>query len=123
MKLLQYLLDVTIIWTIFYVVYYLLLRKETFFQLNRLFLLSALPLGLLLPIIRLLDFSFSLGIQTQSIVQPISTAISLDMVDAPHPYLTAPKFGNDSTDSRLHHRRTIYHPANGPRAAANIHVI
>ena len=81
--MIQYLLDASVIWMIFYLVYHLLLRKETFFKINRLFLLSALPIGLLLPILRLLDFTLSLGSQAEAIVQPISTALSFEVVDTP----------------------------------------
>ena len=48
--MLSYLLEVGICWTLFYVLYYFLLRHETFFQLNRGFLLATLFLGLLIPL-------------------------------------------------------------------------
>ncbi len=44
-----YLFQVTICWACFYALYQLLYKRETFFQLNRAYLLSTLLLGLLLP--------------------------------------------------------------------------
>ena len=49
MTMLNYLLNVTICWAVFALLYALLLRRETFFQANRLYLLLAVALGLLLP--------------------------------------------------------------------------
>ena len=46
-----YLLQLTVCWAILYVVYYLFLRRETFFKYNRWFLLGGLILGLLIPLI------------------------------------------------------------------------
>ncbi len=43
------LLETTICWAIFYALYWLLYRQETFFQLNRLYLLVTLILGVILP--------------------------------------------------------------------------
>jgi TonB family protein len=44
-----YIIQVTICWACFYALYQLLYKRETFFQLNRAYLLSTLLLGLLLP--------------------------------------------------------------------------
>lgn len=49
MTMLPYLLNVTICWGLFALLYALLLRRETFFRANRLYLLLAVALGLLLP--------------------------------------------------------------------------
>ena len=46
-----YLIQVSICWVIFYAIYYLLLRKETFFGLNRAYLVGSLLLGLFIPIV------------------------------------------------------------------------
>ncbi|MEY4904497.1 MAG: hypothetical protein RLZZ292_2312, partial [Bacteroidota bacterium] len=43
------LLQTTFCWTIFYALYWLLYRQETFFQLNRLYLIVTLVLGVVLP--------------------------------------------------------------------------
>jgi len=47
--MLNYTLEVTVCWTLFYCIYYFLLRKETFFQYNRIYLLGTLFLGLAIP--------------------------------------------------------------------------
>jgi len=49
MTMLAYLLNVTICWGLFALLYALLLRRETFFRANRLYLLLAVALGLVLP--------------------------------------------------------------------------
>ncbi|MEM9887948.1 MAG: TonB family protein [Bacteroidota bacterium] len=46
-----YILQVTLCWTVFYLLYLSLLRKETFFHVNRWYLLSTLVIGVLLPLI------------------------------------------------------------------------
>lgn len=51
--MLSYLLKVTLCWAAFYLVYHLLLRRETFFRLNRWYLLGTTLLGLLLPALEL----------------------------------------------------------------------
>ncbi|MBX2928410.1 MAG: TonB family protein [Saprospiraceae bacterium] len=45
----EYAILVTLYWAAFYALYALLLRRHTFFQLNRLYLLGALAAGMLLP--------------------------------------------------------------------------
>ncbi|MBA4055413.1 MAG: hypothetical protein C0490_11925, partial [Marivirga sp.] len=55
-KLILYLLESSAILSLFYLLYVLVLRKETFFHLNRFFLLSALFFSLLFP---LLSFDFN----------------------------------------------------------------
>ncbi len=47
--MLLYIFQVTICWACFYALYQLLYKQETFFRLNRFYLLSTLALGLLLP--------------------------------------------------------------------------
>ncbi|MEM0992295.1 MAG: TonB family protein [Bacteroidota bacterium] len=47
----SYILQVTLCWTAFYVLYRSLLRKETFFHINRWYLLGTLVMGLLIPLI------------------------------------------------------------------------
>lgn len=48
--MLNYILEVNLCWLGFYLIYLLFLSKETFFQLNRWYLISTLILGLLIPI-------------------------------------------------------------------------
>ena len=57
--MLQYCLEVSIAWLIFYLIYLLFLRKETFFGANRWYLIHTLWIGALLPIIRTIPISFS----------------------------------------------------------------
>ena len=49
--MLSYILQVTLCWGLFALLYQLLLRQETFFRANRYYLLGAVALGLLLPIV------------------------------------------------------------------------
>jgi len=51
--MISYILEVTICWAGFYGLYALLLRKTTFFNANRLYLLGTLLLGLLVPLLEL----------------------------------------------------------------------
>lgn len=46
-----YLLQVSICWIAFYLAYHFLMRKETFFHLNRYYLLGTLVLGLIVPLL------------------------------------------------------------------------
>ena len=52
----MYLLESSIVLTLFYLLYFLVLRKETFFSFNRFFLLAIVTVSLLLP---LLNFNFN----------------------------------------------------------------
>ena len=56
--MLQYSLEVGICWAILYLVYIAFLRKETFFAINRWYLLSSLILGLLIPVLRTIPMAF-----------------------------------------------------------------
>ena len=47
--MLAFILEVSIYWLVFYLVYFFFLRKETFFRFNRYYLLGALTTGLILP--------------------------------------------------------------------------
>ena len=49
--MINYFLKITICWGLFYLIYTLFLSKETFFKINRWYLLGTLILGLLIPII------------------------------------------------------------------------
>lgn len=50
--MIAYSIEVSICWALFLLLYRMLLSKETFFELNRAYLLSAVLLGLLLPLFR-----------------------------------------------------------------------
>ena len=50
--MIHYLLQVTCCWTVFYLLFHFLLKKETFFNINRWYLLSTLLLGLVLPLLK-----------------------------------------------------------------------
>ncbi len=49
--MLTYFLQVNVCWLLFYGVYYALLSKETFFKLNRMWLITSLLCGLALPFV------------------------------------------------------------------------
>ncbi|MBY5956904.1 TonB family protein [Membranicola marinus] len=49
--MITYLTQLTICWTILFGVYYIFLKRETFFEYNRWFLLGGLVLGIILPVI------------------------------------------------------------------------
>lgn len=51
--MIQYILESTIIWLMLYALYKIFLQKETFFRLNRIYLLSSLIAGLTLPLINI----------------------------------------------------------------------
>ena len=61
----QYILDITLTWSILYIVFYAFFRKVTFFRINRWYLLSAVTLGILLPLLRHVD----LGIDQRRIAE------------------------------------------------------
>jgi len=73
--MIQYSLEVGLSWLFFYLLYVLLLRKETFFKFNRIYLIGTLVLGLLIPKISEINYSFS---NTESaeilptLIQPIT---------------------------------------------------
>ncbi len=52
-----YALQVSLCWCVFYLIYILFLRKETFFSLNRWYLNGTLLLGLLIPAVRFIPLS------------------------------------------------------------------
>jgi|GEM_PF-613020 len=62
--MIQYSLEVAICWAILYLVYITFLRKETFFAINRWYLLSSLVLGLLIPVLR----TIPLALQEEAVV-------------------------------------------------------
>ncbi|HEX5168190.1 MAG TPA: hypothetical protein VFW11_03395, partial [Cyclobacteriaceae bacterium] len=55
-KLILYLLESSVALTFFYLIYILFLRRETFFSLNRFFLIGSLVFSFLFPFVRF-DFN------------------------------------------------------------------
>lgn len=71
-----YILQVSICWTFLYLIYYLILRKETFFTLNRFYLLGALLGGLVLPILEFPLLTNNLvGTNVEYYVSPITVSV------------------------------------------------
>ncbi len=71
--MLSYLLKVTLCWAVFYLLYHLLLGKETFFRLNRWYLLGTVLLGLAIPAI---EFELALAAEPQIFyLQPITIGV------------------------------------------------
>ncbi len=66
--MLNYLLEVTLCWGVFYLIYALLLSRQTFFVVNRWYLISTLTLGLLIP---LLEWQQPVSIEQHPIVNTI----------------------------------------------------
>ncbi|MBT8232787.1 MAG: T9SS type A sorting domain-containing protein [Bacteroidia bacterium] len=54
----HYFIEVSIAWFLFLSIYYFWLRKETFFKSNRWYLIHSILLGLLLPLLKNIPFSF-----------------------------------------------------------------
>ena len=55
--MLQYILEVTLCWALFYLIFFGLLRKLTFFSVNRWYLLGSLILGMLIPQLRHIELN------------------------------------------------------------------
>ena len=55
--MITYLIHTTSIWIVLFMAYRILLSKEKYFILNRIYLLASLALGLLLPLVQFIDFS------------------------------------------------------------------
>ena len=73
--MIAYLIEVSICWMLFYGIYCLFLSKETFFNINRWYLLSTLLLGLLIPVFRV-DVTTMLFQAPVESVTYISTGVS-----------------------------------------------
>lgn len=68
-----YLLEVTTSWAVFYGIYHLLLRAETFHRWNRWYLLTTLLLGLCVP---LLDIDLLASEESPAyLLQPITVGV------------------------------------------------
>ncbi len=84
--MIQYFLEVTIAWTLFYSIYFFFLKKETFFNVNRWYLIHTLWIGALIPLLKKLPIYFE---STQPIItEPVafiqySTQYITNTVEAP----------------------------------------
>ncbi len=68
--MISYSLEVSICWCVFFLIYIVALRKETFFSMNRWYLLSTLLLGLTLPLLRWIPLEgYS---ELQEVAQPLN---------------------------------------------------
>ncbi len=77
--MLTYFLQVNLCWLVFYGLYYVLLSKETFFKLNRIYLIISLLCGLALPFFteKLSHMEAVSTMPIMEIVQPIAQSISI----------------------------------------------
>ncbi|MEM8908246.1 MAG: hypothetical protein AAGD05_10410, partial [Bacteroidota bacterium] len=73
--MLNYILEVSICWLVFYMLYVLLLSKQTFFAINRWYLLSTLIAGLLIPLIVLPPMGFEANAPLTIYLEPISIGV------------------------------------------------
>ena len=75
-KMLSYILKTTLCWSLFYLLYHVWLGKETFFKINRWYLLGTALLGLIIPAI---DFQWIFPVQEEAALvhylQPISIGV------------------------------------------------
>ncbi len=72
MNLAQFLIDCTLVWSLLYLIYYSFLRRETFFRLNRIYLLTALLIGVLLPLLRYFSMGTIQESEVAQLIHPIS---------------------------------------------------
>ena len=71
--MLHYFLEVSFAWTLFYAIYFVFLRRETFFDINRWYLLHTLWIGAVLPFLRKIPIDLT---TTKPIVMEPVTYIS-----------------------------------------------
>jgi len=74
--MLEYILKVSICWLAFYTIYFAFLRKETFFKLNRKYLLSTLCLGLFIPFLE--NLTYYVPVETVSYIAPLNLDLLTD---------------------------------------------
>ena len=74
-----YFLQVNLCWLMFYGLYYVLLSKETFFKLNRIYLIISLLCGLTIPFFteKLSQMEEISTLPIMEIAQPIAQSISI----------------------------------------------
>jgi TonB family protein len=74
--MLSYILEVSICWLVFYTIYKVFLTKETFFKINRGYLLTTLLLGMLLPLSRYLALEWMQPNEVFTVyIEPISIGL------------------------------------------------
>ena len=76
--MLQYILEVTLCWALFYLIFFGLLRKLTFFSVNRWYLLGSLILGMLIPQLRHIE----LNMYQEEISESLPIAIMVKEIPA-----------------------------------------
>ncbi len=64
--MINYLIHTTSIWAVLYIAYRVLLSKEKYFELNRMYLMASLAIGLFLPLVQFFNFS------TQQVMPEVS---------------------------------------------------
>ena len=74
--MLNYIIEVSICWLGFYILYYFFLRGETFFKTNRIYLLSTTLLGLMIPLLEMpyISSSPSAGLMS-NYLEPITVGV------------------------------------------------
>ena len=78
--MLEYILKVSICWLAFYTIYFAFLRKETFFKLNRKYLLSTLCFGLFIPFLE--NLTYYVPVETVSYIAPLNLDLLSDQIAA-----------------------------------------
>ena len=75
--MIDYLFQTSCCWILFYLFYFLVLRRETFFTSNRFYLIGSLTIGLIFPLIHFRWFSYLAKDTTASImVQPLTVTVN-----------------------------------------------
>ena len=65
--MISYFIQVSICWALFFLLYTIWLRKETFFNLNRWYLLTTIIAGLLIPLV---EFQYPLSNSIEQVLNP-----------------------------------------------------
>ena len=78
--MLRYIIEVSLCWAVFYLLYHFWLQRETFFNINRWYLLGSLILGLLVPLIELPAVAFGAS-QPLSVVYQAPAMIDYDWLE------------------------------------------
>ena len=73
--MLTYFLQVNVCWLLFYGAYYALLSKETFFRLNRIYLIISLLCGLMIPVV-VPKVDVPIAQPFVEVVQPITVSVA-----------------------------------------------
>lgn len=84
-NLIQYIIDLSLCWTLFLSIYVIFLQRETFFNYNRWYLMSTLLAGLALPLLRFVPDVFKVEAEGQIIYQYVAqgtTAVAHSISDS-----------------------------------------